>query len=204
MLKCIGIVACVLLLATGCDSDQNPQNANNNHTSTDTAQLSVDEKIQAARKQREGQLNMTSAVRYASSSREFSKWGELAMMSKYGKAAHNFGYTLLAPTNQALMAMDQGFLQILGDEENRDLLDQLMGYYLVLEDIDLAGLNKFSEVELANGKKVPVQATEKKIGEISLAPIDFSTNHGHVLQVNSVAHFPNQELEKRYLKKKAK
>jgi hypothetical protein len=204
MFRSLVILACVCVFCLSCNSDQNPSVVNPNLTFEDTSHLSVDEKIQAARKQKEGQLNMTSAVRYASSSSEYSKWGELAMMSKYGKPAHNFGYSLLAPTNDALMSVDQGFLQILGDKENQDLLDKMMGYYLVVENIDLAGLNKFTEVELANGKKVTIHSSEMKVGEISLASVDISTSHGHVIQVNNLAHFPNVELEKRYLWKKSK
>jgi hypothetical protein len=168
----------------------------------DSANLSVDEKIQASRKKKEGQLNLSSAVRFAASKKEYARWGEMAMMSKYGKAAHNLGYSLLAPTSEMLLSLDQGFLEILGDADNQDLLDELMGYYLVVGTIDYAGLPKYTEVELANGKKIKVDAAQHKIGEIQLAPIEFPTSNGQVIQTSNIPYFPNAALEKRYMERK--
>jgi len=190
-----------LLVWSACTSEPKPNGADSS-VEKDTAELSVDEKIQASRKLREGQLNMTSAVRYASSAKPYARWGEMAMMSKYGKPAHNFGYSLLAPTNEQLLKMDQGFLQILCDESNRDLLDKMMGYYLVVTDIEFAGLEKVMEVELANGSKLKVDASTKKIGDFQLMPIDVATNSGHLIQIENLPYFPEEELEKRYLKRK--
>lgn len=195
------LTAFALWLLASCASDSS--NAGSNQSAeSDTANFSVDEKIQASRKKKEGQLNLSSAVRYAASNKEYARWGEMAMMSKYGKAAHNLGYSLLTPTTEMLLKLDQGFLEILGDEANRDLLDELMGHYLVVGTVDYAGLAKLSEVELANGKKLKVDAAQHKIGEIQLAPVEFPTSNGQVIQTANIPYFPAEALEKRYLARK--
>jgi hypothetical protein len=197
--NCLACLA-IILFSACANEHANPKES----THSDTVNLSVDEKIEASRKQKESELNMSSAVRFAASKKEYARWGEMAMMSKYGKLAHNLGYTLLTPTSEMLLALDPGYLEILVDEKNKDLLDELMGHYLVLGSIDYVGLAKLTEVEMANGQKLKVDPTLHKIGEIQLAPIEFATSNGQVIQTTNIPYFPMAELEKRYVALKRK
>jgi Fasciclin domain len=187
---------CILLSILACQNEKTPQTKS--LVEDDTTQLSLDEKMQESRKRKEGVINLSSAVRYAASEKKFALWGEMAMQSKYGKPAHNFGYTLLAPPNEILMNLDQGFLHLLSEPENADLLDAWLGHFLIIESVDLVSLEKYTELELANGKKVKFDKETATLGECKLTQKCHATNNGFVIEMENLPFFPSQELAKRY------
>jgi hypothetical protein len=199
----IYLIGSLSVLSMGCNDSKtaDTQPAINSKTE-DSLNLSVDEKIQIARRNKVGQANLSSAVRYASSVQEYSIWGEMAMQSKYGKAAHNFGYTLLTPPKAILNNTDQGLIQLLNEPENRDLLDELMGNYLIVVPVELEALAKFEDLEMANGKKLKYDSDLSKLGEIQLHTKSTATNNGHIIETKNMPFFPKSELEKRYIKRK--